>query len=178
MISLFWGFHIVLCFKDFFHLVCILLICWVLQKLCLTSRSYLMITTLWHPPSCSVSSYFLSLSFNLGLEPKVPDCARFQYMKLAFNPRSILLNPCVNDLSLTQYGLPFNFVVVVVIELRQQRTFPSTSYGRCSFMEPNGSRQEFFVWLSSLCPWLFHTLPFSISLHEMLTCASTSKDSF
>jgi hypothetical protein len=43
-------------------------------------------------------------------------------MKLAFNPRSILLNPCVNDKSLTQYGLPFKLVVVVLIELRQQRT--------------------------------------------------------
>jgi hypothetical protein len=72
----------------------------------------------------------------------VPDCAGFQYMKLAFNPRSILLKPCVNDLSLTQYGLPFKLVVAVVTELQQQRTSPSTSYGRCSFMEPNGSRQE------------------------------------
>jgi hypothetical protein len=63
-------------------------------------------------------------------------------MKLAFNPRSIMLNPCVNDLSLTQYGFPFKLVVAVVIELRQQRTSPSTSYGRGSFMEPNGSRQE------------------------------------
>jgi hypothetical protein len=44
-------------------------------------------------------------------------------MKLAFNPRSILLNPCVNDLSLTRYGLPFKLAVAVVIELRQQRTF-------------------------------------------------------
>jgi hypothetical protein len=52
------------------------------------------------------------------------------------------LNPCVNDLSLTRNGLPFKLVVIVIIELRQQRTFPSTSYGRCSFMEPNGSRQE------------------------------------
>jgi hypothetical protein len=44
-------------------------------------------------------------------------------MKLAFNPRSIPLNPCVNDLSLTHNGLPFKLVVVVGIELRQQRTF-------------------------------------------------------
>jgi hypothetical protein len=44
-------------------------------------------------------------------------------MKLAFNPRSILLNPCVNGFTLIQYGLPFNLVVVVAIELRQQRTF-------------------------------------------------------
>jgi hypothetical protein len=63
-------------------------------------------------------------------------------MKLAFNPRSILLNPSVTDLSLTQYGFPFKLVVVVLIELQQQRTSPSTSYGRCSLMEPNGSRQE------------------------------------
>jgi hypothetical protein len=63
-------------------------------------------------------------------------------MKLAFNPKSILLNPCVNDLSLTQYGLPFKLVVAVVIDLPQQRTSPSTSYGRCSLMELNGSRQE------------------------------------
>jgi hypothetical protein len=45
-------------------------------------------------------------------------------------------------------------------------------------MEPNGSRQEFFVWITSLCLWLCHTLPFSIGLHEMLTCASKSKESF
>jgi hypothetical protein len=83
-----------------------------------------------------------SLSFTLGLEPKVPDCAGLEYMKLAFNPRSILLNTCVNDLSLTQYGLPLKLVVAVVIDLPQQRTSPSTSYGRCSLMEPNGSRQE------------------------------------
>jgi hypothetical protein len=57
-------------------------------------------------------------------------------MKLAFNPRSILLNPCVHDLSLTQYGLPFKLVVAVVIELRQQRTSPTTSFGIGSFMEP------------------------------------------
>jgi hypothetical protein len=63
-------------------------------------------------------------------------------------------------------------VVVVVIELRQQMTSPSTSYERCSLMEPNGSQQEFSVWVSSLCLWLCHTLPFSIGLHEMLTCAS------
>jgi hypothetical protein len=44
-------------------------------------------------------------------------------MKLAFNPRSILLNLCVNDLSLTQNGLPFKLMVIVLIELRQQRTF-------------------------------------------------------
>jgi hypothetical protein len=44
-------------------------------------------------------------------------------MKLAFNPRSIPLNPCVNDLSLTQNGLPFELMVIVVIELHQQRTF-------------------------------------------------------
>jgi hypothetical protein len=66
-------------------------------------------------------------------------------MKLAFNPRSIPLNPCVNDLSLTQNGLPFELMVIVVIELWQQMTFPSTSYGRCTLMEPNGSRQDFFV---------------------------------
>jgi hypothetical protein len=69
-------------------------------------------------------------------------------------------------------------MVVVLIALQQPRTFPSTSYGRCSLMEPNGSGQEFSVWFSSLCPWLCHTLPFSIGLHEMLTCASKSKDSF
>jgi hypothetical protein len=99
-------------------------------------------------------------------------------MKLAFNPRSILLNPCVNDLSLTQkwfafqaYGHSRNWIAAT-------KDFPSTSYDKCSLMEPNGSRQEFFVWVSSLCPWLCHTLPFSISLHKMLTCASTSKDSF
>jgi hypothetical protein len=63
-------------------------------------------------------------------------------MKLAFNPRSILLNPCVNDLSLTQNGLPVKLVAVVIIELRQQRTFPSSSYGSCSLMEIIGSRQE------------------------------------
>jgi hypothetical protein len=44
-------------------------------------------------------------------------------MKLAFNPRSIPLNPCVNDLSLTQNGLPFKLMVIVIIEFRQQRTF-------------------------------------------------------
>jgi hypothetical protein len=38
-------------------------------------------------------------------------------------------------------------------------------FGRCSLMEPNGSRQEFSVWVSSLSSWLCHTLPFSISLH-------------
>jgi hypothetical protein len=43
-------------------------------------------------------------------------------MKLAFNPRSILLKPCVNDLSLARYGFPFKLVVVVVIELQQQWT--------------------------------------------------------
>jgi hypothetical protein len=63
-------------------------------------------------------------------------------MKLAFNPRSILLNPCVNDLSLTHNGLPFKLVVAVLIELRQQRTSPSITYDRCSLMELNGSRQE------------------------------------
>jgi hypothetical protein len=98
------------------------------------SRSYLVITTLWHPLSCSVSSTSFFVFYH-GLEPKVPDCAGFQYLKLTFNPRSIPLNPCVNDLPLTHNGLPFKLVVVVVIELRQQRTFPSTSYGRCFIME-------------------------------------------
>jgi hypothetical protein len=60
-------------------------------------------------------------------------------MKLAFNPRSIPLNPFVNGKTLTHYGFPFKLVVAVVIELRQQGTFPSTCYGRGSLMEPNGS---------------------------------------
>jgi hypothetical protein len=44
-------------------------------------------------------------------------------MKLAFKPRSIPLNPCVNGKTLTHYGFPFKHVVVVVIELQQQITF-------------------------------------------------------
>jgi hypothetical protein len=44
-------------------------------------------------------------------------------MKLAFNPRSIPLNPFVNGKTLTHYCFPFKLVVIVVIELRQQRTF-------------------------------------------------------
>jgi hypothetical protein len=71
-----------------------------------------------------------------------PGLCWFQYMKLAFNPRSILLNPCINDLSLTQYGLPFKLVVAVVIEFLVTKDFPSTSYEKCSLMESNGSRQE------------------------------------
>jgi hypothetical protein len=45
-------------------------------------------------------------------------------MKLAFNPRSILLKPRVNDLSLTQYGFPFKLVVAIIIELRQKKGLP------------------------------------------------------
>jgi hypothetical protein len=147
--------HYVLCFKDFFHLVSFS-ICLVLQNLYLVleATSWLLFRgILWVAQLVVIPS----LSFTLGLEPKVPDCAGFQYMKLAFNPRSILLNPCVNDLSLAQYVFPFKLVVVVLVELWQQRTFPSTSYGSCSLMEPNGSRQEFSVWVSPLCLWLCHT---------------------
>jgi hypothetical protein len=76
------------------------------------------ITTPWHPLSCSVSSYSFLWFLTLGLEPKVPDYAGFQYIKLAFKPRSIPLNPCVNGKTLTHYGFPFKLVVVVIIELR------------------------------------------------------------
>jgi hypothetical protein len=51
-----------------------------------------------------LSSYSFLWLLTLGLEPKVPDCAGFQYMKLAFNLRSIPLNFCVNDTILTQNG--------------------------------------------------------------------------
>jgi hypothetical protein len=43
-------------FKDFFHLVC-RSICLGTSKTISCSRSYLVITTPWHPLSCSVSSY-------------------------------------------------------------------------------------------------------------------------
>jgi hypothetical protein len=113
--------HSVLGFKVSFCLVCLLLLVWILQKpyLVLEVTSWLLPSGILWVAQIVVS---LSLYFNLGLEPKVPNCARFQYMKLAFNPRSIPLNPCVNDLSLTHNGLPFKLVLVVIIELRQQRT--------------------------------------------------------
>jgi hypothetical protein len=142
-------------FKDFFHLVC-LSICLRTSKAISYSGSYLMTTTcgiLW----VAQLVVLLSSCFTHGLEPKVPDCAGFQYMKLAFNPRSILLKPCVNGFIITQYGLPFNLVVVVVIELRQQRTFPSTSYGRCSLMEPKWiTTRVLFVSLISMSLTLPH----------------------
>jgi hypothetical protein len=82
----------------------------------LESTSWLLLCGILWVAKLLITPFFV---FYYRLEPKVPDCAGYQYMKLAFNPRSILLNPCVNDLSLTQYGLPFNLVVVVVNELRQ-----------------------------------------------------------
>jgi hypothetical protein len=98
-------------------------------------------------------------------------------MKLAFNPRSILLNPYVNGFTLTQYGLPLNLVVIVVIELQQQRTSLLLAMAVVLSWNQMDHIKSLLVSLAST-PITLHTLPFSIGLHEMLTCASTSKDSF
>jgi hypothetical protein len=127
---------------------------WVLQKLCLTSRSYLMITTMWHPLSCSASSYSFLYLLTLVLNRRsriVLDISTWNW-PLTQDPFYWTL--FVNGKTLTQYGFPFKLAVAVVIELRQQGTFPSTCYGRGSLMEPKGSWQEFSVWVSSLSPWL------------------------
>jgi hypothetical protein len=97
--------------------------------------------------------------------------------EVAFNPRSIPLNPCVNDLSLTHNGLPFELVVVVAIELRQRGNFlPLAMVDVLSWNQMDHDK-SLLVSLASMSVTLPH-LPFSISLHEILTCASPSHDSF
>jgi hypothetical protein len=77
-------------------------------------------------------------------------------MKLAFNPRSIPLNPCVNDLSLTQNGLPFELMVIVVIELRQQRTFLPLAMAEVLSWNQMDHDKSFLVSLASISVTLPH----------------------
>ena len=67
----------VLGFEASFHLVCLLSNCLGTSEAAMVSGGYLVITTLWCPLRHPNSSYSLLWVLTLGLEPKVPDCARF-----------------------------------------------------------------------------------------------------
>ena len=69
--------HSVLSIEVSCHLECLLSTCLGTSEAAMVSGGYLVITTLWCPLRHSNSSYSFLWVLTLGLEPKVPDCARF-----------------------------------------------------------------------------------------------------